>query len=52
MSANPGQPDVADALRAGAVTTFLKKPFDVDELVDQIRAAVVAHENAAHKARE
>src|SRR5215210_5209311 len=44
MSANPGQPAVADALRKGAVTTFVKKPFDVDQLVEEIRASVAAHE--------
>ncbi len=42
MSANPGQPSVADALRKGAVTTFLTKPFDVDQLVSEIKTAVAA----------
>jgi DNA-binding response OmpR family regulator len=42
MSANPGQPAVVDALRKGAVTTFLTKPFDVDQLVGEIKAAVAA----------
>ena len=42
MSANPGQPDVADALRKGAVTAFLTKPFDVDQLVSEINTAVAA----------
>lgn len=46
MSANPGQPSVADALRNGAVTTFLKKPFDVDLLVTEIRSSVAAHEGS------
>jgi DNA-binding response OmpR family regulator len=40
MSANPDQPSVADALRKGAVTTFLTKPFDVDQLVSEINTAV------------
>lgn len=40
MSAEPGQAKVADALRAGLVTAFLQKPFDVDELVGRIHAAV------------
>jgi DNA-binding response OmpR family regulator len=47
MSANPGQPAVADAVRKGAVTTFIKKPFDVDRLVEEIRSAVAAHDEAA-----
>jgi DNA-binding response OmpR family regulator len=42
MSADPGQPAVADALREGAVTTFLPKPFDVDSLVAEIKTAVAA----------
>jgi DNA-binding response OmpR family regulator len=42
MSADPGQPAVADALRGGAVTTFLPKPFDVDSLVAEIKTAVAA----------
>ena len=46
MSANPGQPAVADALRNGAVTTFLRKPFDVDQLVEEIRSAVSAHDES------
>ena len=51
MSANPGQPDVTGALRNGAVTTFLKKPFDVDQLVAEIRAAVLAHDEGARTGR-
>ncbi len=51
MSANPGQPDVAGALREGAVTTFLKKPFDVDQLVAEIRVAALAHDGAARTGR-
>ena len=39
MSANPGQADITDALRCGLVTTFLRKPFDVDQLVQKIQAA-------------
>jgi DNA-binding response OmpR family regulator len=44
MSADPGQPAVADALRKGAVTTFLTKPFDVDRLVEEIKGAVAVHD--------
>ena len=42
MSADPGQPAVADALGKGAVTTFLPKPFDIDSLVAEIKTAVAA----------
>ena len=51
MSANHGQPSVADALREGSVTAFLKKPFDVDQLVEEIRSAVAAHEAASREQR-
>jgi len=51
MSANSGQPCVADALRRGSVTTFLKKPFDVDQLVEEIRSAVAAHEASSRESR-
>jgi len=40
MSANPGQPAIASALRTASVTTFLQKPFDVDALVREIQRAV------------
>ncbi len=39
MSANDGQPGIGRALRDGLVTAFLRKPFDPDELVAEIRAA-------------
>jgi DNA-binding response OmpR family regulator len=48
MSANPGQPEISDALRDGAVTTFLKKPFDIDQLVTQIKMAVNGPDKGAH----
>jgi len=51
MSANPGQPAVANAVREGAVTTFVRKPFDVDQLVEEITSAVLAHEEAAGAGR-
>jgi DNA-binding response OmpR family regulator len=44
MSADPGQASITEALRAGSVTTFLAKPFDVEELVHQIQAAVAGPE--------
>ena len=51
MSANPGQPAVADAVREGTVTTFVRKPFDVDQLVEEIKSAVLAHEEATGAGR-
>ena len=39
MSANPGQADIADAVRNGLVTAFLAKPFDIDQLIQQIQNA-------------
>lgn len=51
MSANPGQPAVEGALRGGAVTTFIRKPFDVDQLVEEIKTAVLAHEESSRSAR-
>ncbi len=40
MSANVTQPEIAGAVRNGLVTRFLRKPFDVDELVHEVHAAV------------
>ena len=40
MSANPNQPEITGAVRDGLVTRFLRKPFDVDELVHEVHAAV------------
>ena len=39
MSADPGQAGIHEAVRDGLATTFLRKPFDVDELVHEIRVA-------------
>ena len=39
MSANAGQPGFRDVVRDGLVTAFLRKPFDPDQLVAEIRAA-------------
>lgn len=39
MSAHASQPGIAEATRAGLVTSFLPKPFDVDELVREIQQA-------------
>ena len=45
MSADPDQEAITDALREGLVTAFLRKPFDVDELVRQIQVAVADPES-------
>lgn len=39
MSANDGQPGIRTAVNEGLVTAFLRKPFDPDRLVAEIRAA-------------
>jgi len=39
MSADPGQAGISAALRDGLATTFLRKPFDVDMLVQEIQIA-------------
>jgi DNA-binding response OmpR family regulator len=39
MSAQASQPGIAEATRDGLVTTFLPKPFDVDQLVREIQQA-------------
>lgn len=43
MSAAVDQPSITDALREGLVTTFLPKPFDVDELVREIEVLTADH---------
>ena len=40
MSADPDQPGILGAVREGVVTRFLRKPFDVDALVREVRSAV------------
>lgn len=39
MSANDGQPGIREVVRDGQVTAFLRKPFDPNRLVAEIRAA-------------
>ena len=39
MSADAGQPGIREVVRTGQVTAFLRKPFDPDQLVAEIRAA-------------
>jgi len=45
MSANAGQPGISGAIREHKVTRFMRKPFDVDELVREVHAAIEAHES-------
>jgi CheY-like chemotaxis protein len=39
MSADPSQAGITEAIRDGLVTKFLRKPFDVDDLVHEIQTA-------------
>ena len=39
VSSDVGQPGVPEALRAGRAVAALQKPFDIDELVEQIERA-------------
>jgi CheY-like chemotaxis protein len=39
MSADAGQAGISEALRDGLATTFLRKPFDIDQLVHEIQVA-------------
>jgi CheY-like chemotaxis protein len=43
LSAQPDQVGIGAAVRGGLVTKFLSKPFDVDQLVQDVHEAVVAH---------
>jgi CheY-like chemotaxis protein len=47
MSANAGQPGISGAIREGKVTRFLAKPFDVDALVEEVHAAIDAHQSGS-----
>jgi DNA-binding response OmpR family regulator len=40
MSARPDQTGITAAMREGLVTGFLPKPFDVDQLVHEVKSAV------------
>jgi DNA-binding response OmpR family regulator len=40
MSARPDQAGIAAAMQDGLVTTFLAKPFDVEDLVAEVHRAV------------
>jgi CheY-like chemotaxis protein len=43
MSADGGQAGIKEALRDGLATTFVRKPFDVDQLVRVIQVACGEH---------
>lgn len=44
MSARPEQAGIADAVREGMITSFLSKPFDVDRLVEEVKAATAGRD--------
>jgi DNA-binding NtrC family response regulator len=50
MSSQPEQVGIAAAVRAGLVTKFLPKPFDVDQLVQDVHDAVAAHASETRQA--
>jgi len=43
MSAHPDQAGIATAMREGLVTKFVQKPFDVEQLVQEVHASVGTH---------
>jgi DNA-binding response OmpR family regulator len=45
MSANANQPDIRDALHEDGRIRFIRKPFDVDQLVEAVQRAVEEHED-------
>src|SRR4051794_1138037 len=45
LSADPAQAAITDAIRDHLVTKFLRKPFDVDELVHEIQVAIESPEH-------
>ena len=49
VSSDVGQPGVPEALRSGRAAAALQKPFDIDELVEQIERAT-PHGDVAHRA--
>ena len=42
LSAVPDQPGIGEAVRGGRAVTVVPKPFDVDQLIEEIRSAVSA----------
>ena len=44
MSANVDQLDIREALRHDGALRFIRKPFDVDELVKTVQRAIEEHE--------
>ena len=49
MSADADQPEIRAALRRGAATTFLRKPFEIDRLVEEVWAAVAARRETSRE---
>src|SRR5215212_6016790 len=52
MSGHPEQAGIATAVRDGLVTTFLAKPFDVEDLVAEVHKAVAAHPSGTAQRRD
>ena len=50
MSAHPEQVGISAAVRDGLVTKFLPKPFDVDQLIQDVHDAVVSQSSEAKPA--
>ncbi len=51
MSAHPEQAGVTTAMREGLVTKLVRKPFDVEQLVREVHAAVGTHVSEAPRPR-
>jgi CheY-like chemotaxis protein len=51
MSGRPEQAGIAAAMRDGLVTAFLAKPFDVEDLVAEVRKAVAMQPSRTAKSR-
>ena len=47
MSARPDQVGIASAMREGLITRFLSKPFDVDQLVQEVNEAAARHSTSS-----
>jgi CheY-like chemotaxis protein len=47
MSGHPEQAGIATAMRDGLVTAFLAKPFDIEDLVVEVRKAVGTRSSGA-----
>jgi DNA-binding response OmpR family regulator len=50
MSAEPDQGGILQAVREGLVARFLRKPFDVDELLEEVASAISGRNSAVTSA--